>query len=131
MSPRIWREGSSACTARLWENPQHFAGACFVCTESGRILGYGVLEYSFYEQGFISMVYAAGDQRRQGIGAALCSALEEHCTTPKLFTSTNQTNVPMQLLLQKRGYVESGIIFNLDPGDPELIHFKRLRQDVA
>ena len=32
------------------------SGACFVCTESGRIRGYGALEYSFYENGFISMV---------------------------------------------------------------------------
>jgi ribosomal protein S18 acetylase RimI-like enzyme len=95
-----------------------------VCTEAGRIFGYSVLEYAFYENGFISMLYVAVDQRRQGIGSALLRAMEEHCTTPKLFTPTNQTNVPMQSLLQKLGYVESGIIVNLDPGDLERFSYQ-------
>gem|GEM_PF-5850403 len=34
---------------------------------------------------------------------------------------------PMQLLLEKSGYSLSGFIDNLDPGDPELVYFKRLR----
>jgi hypothetical protein len=35
-----------------------------------------------------------------------------------LFASTNESNVPMQALLDSLGYVQSGIINNLDPGDP-------------
>ena len=41
----------------------------------------------------------------------------------KLFTSTNQSNTPMQALLALLGYVRSGVIDNLDPGDPELVYF--------
>jgi hypothetical protein len=33
----------------------------------------------------------------------------------------------MQSLLAKLGYVPSGIIYNLDEGDPELVYFKQLR----
>lgn len=58
-------------------------------------------------------------------------ALERRCATPKLFTSTNVSNLPMQALLRKLGYHESGIIFNLDPGDPELVYWKVLRANGA
>jgi hypothetical protein len=32
----------------------------------------------------------------------------------------------MQKLLNKLGYIESGIIYNLDEDDPEIIYFKKL-----
>lgn len=33
----------------------------------------------------------------------------------------------MQLLLAKLEYVLSGVIHNLDEGDPEIVYFKQLR----
>jgi hypothetical protein len=53
--------------------------------------------------------------------------LESFCETSKLFISTNLSNLPMQSLLAKLVYVLSGVIHNLDEGDPELVYFKRLR----
>jgi hypothetical protein len=38
----------------------------------------------------------------------------------KLFTSTNRSNLPMQALLAKLGFVQCGEVNELDPGDPEL-----------
>ncbi len=52
--------------------------------------------------------------------------LEQHCTTAKLFTSTNLSNLPMQSLLIQRGYRLAGIIHDLDEGDPELVYVKML-----
>ena len=66
--------------------------------------------------------------RRRGIGSALMNYATTKCKEEKLFTSTNQSNTPMQRLLEKLKYERSGIIYNLDPGDPELIYFKRIRQ---
>lgn len=97
---------------------------CLVAMSSTQILGYGVLEYSFFSQGFISMVYVAGSARRQGVGSALLEALAERCRTPKLFTSTNESNGPMRALLLRAGFVESGVIHHLDPGDPECVYFR-------
>jgi ribosomal protein S18 acetylase RimI-like enzyme len=97
---------------------------CLVAVEDGQVTGYGVLEYSFFGLGFISMLYVHPAHRRRGVGSALMQALERRCTTAKLFTSTNRSNTPMQALLATLGFSPSGIIENLDEDDPELIYFK-------
>ncbi len=92
--------------------------SCLVSTDRDRVTGYGVLEYTFYQHGFISMLYVSSSFRRRGIGRALMRALEAGCNQAKVFTSTNQSNHPMQSLLISLGYSPSGVILNLDPGDP-------------
>jgi len=42
----------------------------------------------------------------------------------RAFTSTNASNEPMQKLLGKFGFIESGHVENLDEGDPEIIFVK-------
>ena len=98
----------------------------YVAVLDRKIAGYAVLDYSFYHQGFMSMLYVHPDHRRKGIGSAIVRHVESICRTEKLFTSTNESNLPMQALMAKLGYIPSGIINNLDEGDPELIYFKRL-----
>jgi GNAT superfamily N-acetyltransferase len=100
---------------------------CFVAVNDGETVGYAVLSYQFYENGCVDMLYVGRATRRRGIGAALLDHLEQHCTTPKLFASTNQSNKPMQALLEKAGFQPSGVIYNLDDGDPELVYFKEKR----
>ena len=100
---------------------------CYVAVADHEVVAYGVLNYAFYSQGCIEMLYVAGDQRRHGVGTALLEQMERLCRTPKLFTSTNLSNLPMQSLLARCGYVFSGVIHNLDEGDPEIVYFKRLR----
>lgn len=102
-------------------------GTCHVAVVGGEVIGYGVLNYTFYRQGFVELLYVHAGQRRRGAGAALLREMEARCRTPKLFTSTNLSNLPMQALLQRLGYTPSGVIHNLDEGDPELVYFKRLR----
>ena len=103
------------------------AGNCFVAVLNETVVGYGVLNYTFHHNGCIDMLYVDSDYRRCGAGAALLKHMESLCETPKLFTSTNLSNLPMQSLLAKLGYVLSGVIHNLDEGDPEIVYFKRLR----
>ncbi|BBV09000.1 hypothetical protein BML2537_24940 [Providencia stuartii] len=71
------------------------------------------------------MLMVDSEFRRQGIGSQLIEQLKLTCVTPKLFTSTNQSNVSMQRLLANAQFIPSGIIENLDEGDPELIYFCR------
>ena len=102
-------------------------GSCYVAVIDQNAVGYGVLNYTFYHHGCIDMLYVADDHRRCGVGSALLEQLETLCKTPKLFTSTNLSNLPMQALLSRRGYLLSGVIHNLDARDPEVVYFKRLR----
>lgn len=100
---------------------------CRVAALDGQVVGYGVLEYTFFACGFISVVYVHADYRRRRVGQALLAHLEKTCETAKLFTSTNLSNLPMQTLLAQQGYTLSGVIHNLDEGDPELVYFKPVK----
>lgn len=103
------------------------SGNAVVACHGSSIIGYAVLEDTFFRQSFVAMLQVAPPQRRQGIATALLRHLECACRTTKLFTSTNASNLPMQALLSATGYEPSGVIYHLDEGDPELIYYKALR----
>lgn len=99
---------------------------CHVAVHNNAIVGYVILEYTFFGLGFVSLLYTHTAHRRGGIGMRLMQHAEDICTTEKLFTSTNLTNHPMQKLLARRQYKLSGVIHDLDEGDPELFYVKFL-----
>ena len=101
-------------------------GKALVAVIDDVVVGYAVLDYSFFDQGFISMLMVRKESRRQGIATALIGHLEGRCKTAKLFTSTNESNEPMRALLQTMSYEPSGVVHNLDDGDPELFFVKRV-----
>jgi len=101
---------------------------CHVAVINNAIVGYVILEYTFFGLGFVSLLYTHHEHRRGGIGTRLMQHAEDICTTEKLFTSTNLSNHPMQNLLASRRYKLSGVIHDLDKGDPELFYVKFLRQ---
>jgi GNAT superfamily N-acetyltransferase len=100
---------------------------CYLAvTETNTIAGYGVFNYTFYENGFVAILYVSATMRQHGVGSTLMQHFETICRTPKLFTSTNLSNLPMQALLAKRNYALCGVIHQLDDNDPELVYFKSL-----
>jgi ribosomal protein S18 acetylase RimI-like enzyme len=101
------------------------AGGCSVFERGGEVMGYVALDYSFFGNGFVSHLLVREDARRQGIGEALLRHAMASCRTEKLFTSTNLSNAPMQALLRKLGFDLTGVVHNLDPGDPELVYWRR------
>jgi GNAT superfamily N-acetyltransferase len=107
------------------------SSACYVAVIEANVVAYAVLNYKFYDNGWIEMLYVHPRFRRQGIGAALIRHLINECRTPKLFTSTNQSNIPTQRLLATLEFERSGFIENLDEGDPELVYFKQLRDNAT
>lgn len=134
--PAVENDVEALCTldliARQEEGRREFirrevaSGNCFVAVANGTVVGYGVLNYTFYYNGCIDMLYVHSEHRRRGAGEALLRHMETLCRTPKLFTSTNLSNLRMQSLLAKLGYELSGVIHNLDEGDPEIVYLKRL-----
>lgn len=77
------------------------------------------------------MLYVHSGWQRHGIGTKLLKHLETVCQTDRLFTSTNLSNVNMQALLAKLGYKLTGVIHDLDEGDPELVYVKYLQQSIS
>ena len=98
---------------------------CYIAREGWDVIGFAVLTRSFFEQYFVELLVVHPDQRRKGAATALMQHIEKIVPAEKLFTSTNQSNTPMQALCEKLGFVKSGWIDNLDEGDPEIIYFKR------
>ena len=98
---------------------------CYVAVIDRRVVGYGVLDYSFFNHGFVPLLYVDAEYRRRGIGCGLLRHLESQCTTPKMFTTTNVSNEPMLALLAKLKYKKSGRIENIDDGDPEMVFITR------
>ena len=114
---------------RRWHIREWVSGdSTVIAVLDGAVVGYAVLEYTFFSQGFISMLIVAETSRRKGVATALLSHLEAICKTGKLFTSTNESNEPMKELMQRMSYEPSGVVHNLDDGDPELFYFKKLEE---
>jgi GNAT superfamily N-acetyltransferase len=90
------------------------------------IRGFVIFDESFFDQFFVRLLLVHPDFRRHGLATALMRAAELDCQSGKLFTSTNQSNLPMQRLCDRLGFIKSGYIENLDDGDPELIYVKLL-----
>jgi ribosomal protein S18 acetylase RimI-like enzyme len=94
-----------------------------VAQAEAQVTGYCVVEYAFFGQAFVTMLMVAQDARGHGIGARLLLDAQQRRITPKLFTSTNLSNQPMQRLLTRLGWHSAGILYGLDDDDPELFFF--------
>jgi N-acetylglutamate synthase-like GNAT family acetyltransferase len=106
------------------------AGQFHIAQVDGLIVGYGVLTENFFGSGFVEALMVGASHRRQAVGTAIMRHFLVSCPTPKLWTSTNLSNLPMQRLLAKEGFTLSGVVDNIDPGDPELFYLKRRDQPV-
>jgi ribosomal protein S18 acetylase RimI-like enzyme len=100
------------------------AGECYVGTLDGALAGYAVMHDRFFHAGFVEILNVGPSFRRRGVGRSLLRHLVECCHSPKIWTSTNLSNTPMQTLLAREGFLMSGFIEGLDEGDPELVYSK-------
>ena len=101
------------------------AGECFVAGRDDAIEAYALRTHWFHGRPFVSMLFVRADARRTGLGAALLAHLESLSSGRRLWVSTNLENVPMQRLLQQRGYESCGVIEKLD-NIPELVFSKAI-----
>ena len=114
---------------RRWEfsDDELRGSVVFIAREDGVAVGYATAAVKFFDRGFVWMLAVDAAHRRQGIGTALMRRAEEWCPSDQLFTSTNQSDAPARRLFESLGYLESGTVDNLDPGDPEIFFCRNLR----
>jgi GNAT superfamily N-acetyltransferase len=94
-------------------------GDCHVARRDGKVAGYLVMA-TFLHRPFIELIVVSEPHRRLGIASALVLYARDLAPGAELWTSTNRSNMPTRALLSKLGFVLSGRVDNLDPGDPEL-----------
>jgi ribosomal protein S18 acetylase RimI-like enzyme len=104
-------------------------GSCIIAGRGDTPEGLLILKRKhFFSRDFIELVTIMPTARRTGLASALMTAAEASADGDQIFTSTNQSNLPMQALLARLGYLAAGIVTHLDEGDPELIFVKYLDQ---
>lgn len=97
---------------------------CLVATSENEIAGFLIYDTNFFECSFISLIIVSPSERRKGHATALMNYFVKISPTQKIFSSTNQSNQAMQKVFSANGFVKSGVVENLDEGDPEIIYFK-------
>lgn len=91
----------------------------------GRIpAGFLIWTKDFYSHYFIDLVVVHPQMRRHGVAVAMIRAMEAFSAGNKLFSSTNKSNLAMQSVFERAGFVKSGFISHLDRNNPELIYYK-------
>lgn len=103
--------------------------ACYVAVDEDEVGAYVAFNESFFCQTFIEFLAVDPAYRRRGIASKLIRQVEVVAKTPKIFTSTNESNEAMHELLPQLGFQESGLIENLDEGDQEHVYYKSRPQN--
>lgn len=110
---------------RDWYDDHIRSGHVLVATLDAKFAGFAVHHRHFFERDFLSLLVVEPMCRRRGVASSLLAAVEARCDARELFTSTNRSNAVMLAALTRWGFVPSGRIDNVDPGDPELVFLKR------
>ncbi|OIK05536.1 GNAT family N-acetyltransferase [Bacillus sp. MUM 13] len=100
------------------------AGRCIIAMEEDNIAGFLIYDTNFFECSFISLIIVSPSKRRKGYASLLMDYMLSISTTAKVFSSTNRSNISMHKVFNSNGFIQSGIVENLDDGDPEIIYFK-------
>jgi len=97
-----------------------------VASENGSVVGILVYRTDWFNCTFVSLVVVKPDWRRKGVARTLFRAIEEESPSPRLFSSTDETNAASIQMHSALGFISSGYIENLPQGYRELLFYKRL-----
>jgi ribosomal protein S18 acetylase RimI-like enzyme len=101
-----------------------------VAAADGDVVGTLAYRTDWFACTFVTLVTVREDQRRRGVARALYRAVEGRSPGPRLFSSTEETNVAAIHLHRALGFVMSGYVDNLPQGYRELLFYKRLQPAV-
>jgi GNAT superfamily N-acetyltransferase len=92
-----------------------------------QVIGFMAYRTDWFQCTFVTLVSVQKDHRRKGIARALYREVEGISPSPRLFSSTEETNSIAIRMHTALGFQPSGHIDNLPQGYRELLFYKRLR----
>jgi len=109
------------CPAPSWP-PHHL----IVAEAEQDIVGLLAYRTDWFQCTLVSLVVVREDFRRRGIAREFFKAVEAVSPTPRLFSSTEETNAVSIRMHAALGFAPSGHIDNLPQGPRELVFYKRI-----
>lgn len=97
-----------------------------VAQDEHRVVGMLAYRTDWFQCTFVSLVGVRPGSRRRGVARMLFHSLEGLSPSPRLFSSTEETNVASIRMHAALGFSPSGHIDNLPQGYRELLFYKRL-----
>ncbi len=102
-----------------------------VALDDGGVVGALAYRTDWFACTFVTLVSVDAEWRRKGVARRLFAALEARSPGPRLFSSTDETNVAAIRMHRALGFVESGYVENLPQGYRELLFYKRARSALG
>lgn len=97
-----------------------------VAAEGPSVIGVIAYRTDWFQCTLVSLVAVTKDRRQKGVARALFRAVEEMSPSPRLYSSTEETNGVSIRMHTALGFLPSGHIDNLPQGYRELLFYKRL-----
>lgn len=97
-----------------------------VADAADAVIGVPAYRADWFRCTLVSLVCVRRDSRRRGVARALFKAVEEMSPSPRLFSSTEETNADSIRMHTALGVAPAGHIDNLPQGYRELPFYKRL-----
>ena len=97
-----------------------------VAEDDGRIVGFLAYRTDWFQCTFVSLVVVRQDFRRKGIAREFFKSVEAVSSSPRVFSSTEETNAVSIQMHTALGFAPSGYIDNLPQGTRELLFYKRI-----
>ena len=92
----------------------------------GEVVGFLAYRIDWFQCTFVSLVVVRDDFRRKGIAREFFKSVEAVSPTPRLYSSTEETNAVSIQMHRALGFQPSGHIDNLPQGVRELLFYKRI-----
>jgi len=97
-----------------------------IAEHEGGVVGFIAYRTDWFQCTFVTLISVGPQHRKRGIARALFRKVEEMSPSPRLFSSTEETNAVAIRMHTALGFTPSGHIDNLPQGYRELLFYKRL-----
>lgn len=97
-----------------------------VAEADAEVVGFLAYRTDWFQCTLVSLVVVREDFRRRGIAREFFKAVEAVSPSPRLFSSTEETNAVSIRMHAALGFAPSGHIDNLPQGPRELVFYRRI-----